>query len=150
MLSWCILSLDFMQFMTIFNLMANHFDNKNRFDDLFSLEKLRLNWGREQLDRTSSNPSSLAPLTEPTPTSIDSPDTGILAETAKVRALMHKRYQSESLKALEIMMDELKALLKTRFPENNSLSEDEKTSLNPEIEQALSNIEDLVEALDLS
>ncbi len=109
-----------------------------RLDELFSPERLQQRWQRGTDSPVSDHPADV-------PKKIMSVPYGL----EQLRQIIREQYPENGNKALNYLADQLEELLKLRFPEGKSVSEEEKKSLNIAAEQILCQIEDLAEALDI-
>ena len=109
-----------------------------RLDDLFSPERLQQRWQSRSDSAVSERPAK-------EPKKIMSVADGLV----QLRQIIREQYSEDGNKALNYLSDQLEELLKLRFPEGKSLSEEEVKSLNIAAEQILCQIEDLAEALDI-
>lgn len=112
----------------------------DRIDDIFLPERLRRNWNHLDGDIKGHNVSE-APIVDPQ---------SAMAELDHLRALIVQRFPGEQNYALNIMLDELHALLAKRFSQKEEAkSKADNTVTKLAIEELLNRIEDLVEALEL-
>ena len=109
-----------------------------RLDELFSPERLQQRWQRGSDSAVSDRPAEVSEK-------IMSAADGL----GQLRQIIREQYSEDGNKALNYLADQLEELLKLRFPEGKSLSEEEVKSLNIAAEQILCQIEDLAEALDI-
>jgi hypothetical protein len=109
-----------------------------RLDELFSPERLQQRWQRGS-DTTVSDRAAEVPE------KIMSVADGL----EQLRQIIREQYPENGNKALNYLADQLEELLKLRFSEGKSVSEEEVKSLNIAAEQILCQIEDLAEALDM-
>ncbi|QTA81208.1 Uncharacterized protein dnl_35390 [Desulfonema limicola] len=113
----------------------------NRFDDIFSLDRLRQNWktGQEEM------PGDSSPLPAPVQVFINA-----RSDFEKLREILNNKYPGKKGEGLRILTQELEQAVFLRFPENKKVDEQEKAGLNQTITGILNQIEDLEEALDIN
>jgi len=112
----------------------------NRFDDIFSLDRLRQNWKTGQEEKSKESP-----LPAPVQAVINA-----RSDFEQLKKLLEKKYPGEKGECLRILINELEQALLLRFPENKNVEKKEKTGLNQTVSAILNQIEDLVEALDIN
>lgn len=111
----------------------------DRVSDLFSPERLRKSWISNGKER---------PASEPLPDLGEKPD--FFRTVERIGVLLTNRYKAEQEQVLRNLLAEMEGLLHQRFPEAGAepLSEEDRAALNFEIEERITDMEDLVEALD--
>jgi len=116
----------------------------NRFDDIFSLDRLRQNWksGQEKKDEEQAPTDPVKPYTVKT-------DFDARSDFEFLKKLLDKKYPNEAEQGLQILIQELEQALLLRFPENDKVNDQDKTGLNQAINEILNQIEDLMEAIDI-
>lgn len=107
-------------------------------DDLFSPERLRKNWQR-----------STVPLADPTPA--ETAPAMPMALIHQLRDLIHDQFSAQDAAALNMMIDELEALMTRIFPDAATDGDTHpQPDAVPAAHEALNRIEDLVEAFELA
>ncbi|MCP3940809.1 MAG: hypothetical protein GY710_04915 [Desulfobacteraceae bacterium] len=112
----------------------------DKIDNLFSPERLRGKWISKShvLKQKTSKNGSLS-------------SAGYEQLYSSIQEMIGKRFSGDNRQLLEDLLDQLKPLLDLRFPgtDGQVLGEEEIVAANMEIDQALSQIEDLVEAFEI-
>lgn len=112
-----------------------------KIEDLFSPERLKGSWEGIEESQTSTEK-------DPAP---DSRAEHPKALVLKLRRLIDERYPEGEAEPVKKMMSELERIFSRRFPDDGdkSLSPDDKSALNADIEQVLIGMDDLVDALNV-
>jgi len=118
----------------------------DRFDDIFSLNRLRQNWksGQQEKNKEHSLPD---PVYASAVRTYDA-----ISAFKLLKELLEKKYQKDTGKGMRILIQELEQALLLRFPENKKIEEQEeqkRQELNLQIAEILNQMEDLMEALDI-
>ena len=114
---------------------------RDKIDELFDTERLRASWnGKTQ---ASVEKKELKHPTQET--------TSIPFLFDHLCDLIKKKYPGEKGKALNVILSELNYLLMQRFANmEKSISTKEKSDLNQAIDKKLCEIEDLIDAIEIS
>ncbi len=109
----------------------------DRFDDLFSPERLRRNWqpggGKPDRPRKPVSPDSEA----------------VLAVWDQIHTYVERHITGEAGDLFVRLADELKNMLLLRFPEEGpEPAAEEREALNAAIEELISQMEDMFEAIE--
>lgn len=134
----------------------------NRIDELFSPERLRRSWNsgtgssaakREdgQGEYGQEDKQSEKSQSEKSQKGVRPGAQRIGHEFHYLKRLIDQQFPGERGYALNLMMEELRALLTLRFPQigEPEALEADQSALNAAIEKVLNQIEDLVEAFEL-
>jgi hypothetical protein len=111
----------------------------NKMDDLFSPERLRTNW-----QKTKGRAYG--------PVSTDGDGDAPLEIFKHLRDLIQKRFSGEDSVALNLLLDDLYALLEQIFPkiEESEIPADSLMDMLPAVHDTLNRIEDLAEAFEIA
>lgn len=112
---------------------------KDRIEQLFSPERLRDSW--EQAEEPPALPEQLL-IPAPQP---EHPKELLL----KLRGLINERYPEGRGEAVRAMMTELERIFAERFTEDKDVPVNDKAALDADIEQILTSMEGLVDALNV-
>jgi hypothetical protein len=110
-------------------------------DDIFSPERLRRHW--QKPDETDSEPAAeKIAVTE---------SNEVMSTFHRLHRRINQRFPGKKAEPLNVLLEELEELLLKRFPQTGSaeVSDEEKAALNSAIQELLSDVEDLVEAMEL-
>ncbi len=110
----------------------------NQFDEIFSIERLRQNWAREEEQK------DFAQAGEKSPT----PD--VMEEFEYLKKRIGDRYLEER-ETFDFLLEELEQLLKERFLETgeDEILPEKKQELNLAVQEAINQLEDLAEAVEM-
>ena len=113
----------------------------DRFDDLFSPERLRRHWQQPEDTGAERDEDKTAPAESQ----------GVIGVFNRLHSRINQRFPGKQGEALNVMLEELQELLVKRFPQTGDaeVSEQDKEALNFAIQELLNDVEDLVEALEL-
>ena len=113
----------------------------NNPDDIFSPERLRRSWQRDEVAAERRDERAAEPHEAETP----------LAVFQRLRGRIQERFPGEQGEPLAVLLNEVEEKLLRRFPQTDDMetSEEDKAALNKEIGILLNEIEDLAEALEL-
>jgi hypothetical protein len=111
----------------------------NKIDDLFAPERLRRNWQKEK-KRTGG------------PVSAETEGKSPLEIFARLQVLIKERFSGDDAVALNLLLEELHALLIPLFPtvEKSQIPAENQAEMTPFIHEVMNRIEDLVEAFEIA
>lgn len=126
----------------------------DRFDDIFSLDRLRENWSSgPEKKQGKKDPEKKNEMQQAAPDPglpyIVKTDIDARSEFELLKELLNEKYPGEKGEGLQILLQELDQALLLRFPGTENISGQDKTGLNQAINEILNQVEDLMEAIDI-
>ena len=114
----------------------------NKIDDLFSPQRLRKRW--KQIEKSAKKPVGVE--------ASESEDQNALQFFNRLQNLINNRFHGDDVTALNFLLEELRELIVSKFPEpeKEPSALKEKNDIGPAIYEVLDRIEDLVEAFEIA